>query len=61
MLQLTRDLPRRRQWAREMEDNTRPAYGQGDDRGFLDDWREQPAMVVSVAALLLMLLWWLFG
>ncbi|HEX6707941.1 MAG TPA: hypothetical protein VF169_24590 [Albitalea sp.] len=61
MLQLEGDLPRRREWARRMEEETRQAYGGGADRGFLDEWREQPAMVITVAGLLLFLLWWLFG
>jgi hypothetical protein len=61
LLELEGDLSRRRAWARQMEDETRSAYGPPDDRGFWDEWREQPGMVAAAAALLLVLLWWLFG
>ena len=55
---LNEPLPR--EWVRQMEDETRAAHG-SVDREFFSEWREQPGMVATVAALLLMLLWWLFG
>lgn len=59
LAQLEGDLPRRREWARQMEAESRGAASEPDDRDFWDDLRERPRSVAAAAGLLLFV-WWLF-
>ena len=63
LARLDGDLPRRREWARQMEAEAQASYGSSDagDRDFLDDWRERPITTIVLAALLVWFLWSLWG
>ena len=56
---LEADLPRRREWVRQMEAETAAAHPEASDRNLLDDLRERP-WTVGAAALLMFLAWTLW-
>jgi len=59
---LDADLPRRREWARQMEAEAGDMSAQsGGDEDFWGDLRERPVTVVVLGALLAWFLWKLWG